>query len=266
MKKLVFIIAVMTAIISYPSDVSGQQELFKEIIDAPWTPENHWQKYFAIIAALETENRRYTSTGNFDKAWVDKLKKQLKETDARFKKSLAEKLKRDDEGLAEKLKRAKELSDEGDVPIETPKPKIDNKALFQSNTKGEEEANNPNPVDENSLYLGAGRENESTHTANIPLGADHRQPITHTLSGRSVSGGFPLPVYGSQNQGNVVVEVTVNQDGKVTTASTIGKGSTTQDAILWKAAEEAAKKARFNVKKDAPISQRGTIIYIFSLK
>jgi TonB family protein len=159
-----------------------------------------------------------------------------------------------------------ELSDEGDVPVDASEPKIDNKALYRSKTNGEEEAENPNPVDENSLYPGAGRENESTRTDDTPLGPDHRQPVTHNLSGRSVSGGFPLPVYGSQNQGKIVVEVTVNQDGKVTTASAIGKGSTTQDAILWKAAEEAAMKTRFNVKKDAPISQRGTIIYEFSLK
>jgi hypothetical protein len=64
----------------------------------------------------------------------------------------------------------------------------------------------------------------------------------------------------------VVVEVSVNQDGKVTKAAAIGKGSTVQDVKLWKAAEEAAMKATFNVKKDAPISQIGTITYIFSLQ
>jgi TonB family protein len=75
-----------------------------------------------------------------------------------------------------------------------------------------------------------------------------------------------LPAYNSQNQGSVVVEVTVNQDGKVTKATAIAKGSTVQDSKLWRAAEEAALKARFNVKKDAPISQIGTITYEFSLK
>jgi TonB family protein len=158
-----------------------------------------------------------------------------------------------------------ELSNEGDVPVETPKPTIDNRALFQSSSKGEEEANNPNLIDENSLYSGVGREDESTRATNTPLGPDHRQPVTHNLSGRSVVGGFPLPAYNSQNQGTVVVEVTVNQDGKVTSARAIGKGATTQDSKLWKAAEEAAMKARFNVKKDAPISQIGTITYVFRL-
>jgi TonB family protein len=157
-----------------------------------------------------------------------------------------------------------ELNDEGDIPVEAPKP-IDNKALFQSTSQGEEEANNPTPIDENSLFSGVGREDESTRTSNIPLDSEHRQPVTHNLSGRSVVGGFPLPAYNSQNHGKVVVEVTVNQDGKVTSATAIGKGSTVQDAKLWKAAEEAALKAKFNVKKDAPILQRGTITYVFSL-
>jgi TonB family protein len=159
-----------------------------------------------------------------------------------------------------------ELSDEGDVPVEAPKPKIKEKALFQSTAQGEEEGNNPKPIDENSLYSGVGREDESTRTANTPIGPDHRQSVTHNLSGRSVVGGFPSPAYNSQNQGIVVVEVTVNQDGKVTKATATGKGSTVSDDKLWKAAEEAAKKARFNVKKDAPISQVGTITYVFSLK
>jgi TonB family protein len=158
-----------------------------------------------------------------------------------------------------------ELSDEGDVPVEAPKPKIEQKALFQSTSKGEEEANNSNPIDDKSLYSGVGREDASTRTANTPIGPDHRQPVTHSLAGRSVIGGFPLPVYNSQNEGTVVVEVSVNQDGKVTKATAIGKGSTVQDAKLWKAAEEAALKAKFSVKKDAPISQVGTITYIFRL-
>jgi TonB family protein len=159
-----------------------------------------------------------------------------------------------------------ELNDEGDVPVEAPKPKIEQKALFQSTSQGEEEANNPNPIDEKSLYSGVGREDESTRTANTPSGPDHRQPVTHSLSGRSVVGGFPLPAYNSQKEGTVVVEVSVNQDGKVTKATAIGKGTTVTDAKLWKAAEDAALKAKFNVKRDAPISQIGTIIYKFKLQ
>jgi TonB family protein len=159
-----------------------------------------------------------------------------------------------------------ELNSEGDVPVEVPEPKIDNRSLFKSASQGEEEADNPNPVDEKSRYPGAGRDDASTRTSNTPIGADHRQSVTHNLLGRSAVGGFPLPAYNSQKNGKVVVEVSVNQDGKVIKAAAIGKGSTVQDAALWKAAEQAAMKAKFDTKKDAPIYQIGTITYIFNLE
>jgi hypothetical protein len=38
------------------------------------------------------------------------------------------------------------------------------------------------------------------------------------------------------------------------------------DRTLWKAAEEAARKAKFNVSRNAPESQQGTITYVFKLK
>jgi TonB family protein len=102
-------------------------------------------------------------------------------------------------------------------------------------------------------------ETKSTRTAEL------RRSIPHNLSGRSV--GVPVPAYYGKGKGEgvVVVEITINQDGKVTSARAIGRGSTTQDSKLWKAAEEAALKARFNVKEDAPISQKGTITYVFKL-
>jgi TonB family protein len=159
-----------------------------------------------------------------------------------------------------------ELSDKGDVAVKTPEPKINNKALFQSTNQGDVEADNPTPIDEDSESPGVGRVSEPTRTQTTPLGPDHRQTITHNLEGRSVMGGFPSPAYKSQNEGFVVVEITVNQDGKVIKAEAIPKGSTVQDVILWKAAVEAAMKARFNVKKDAPISQVGTITYMFKLQ
>lgn len=158
-----------------------------------------------------------------------------------------------------------ELSDKGDIPVKVEEPKIDKKALFQSTSEGEIDANNPNPVDDKSLFNGVGREEEATRTANTPIGPDHRQPVTHNLSGRDVVGGFPLPAYTGTNQGIVVVEVTVDQNGNITKAAATGKGSTVQDSKLWRAAEEAAKKAKFNVKKDAPIYQVGTITYVFRL-
>jgi TonB family protein len=160
-----------------------------------------------------------------------------------------------------------ELTDKGDVETKQPvQPKINNKALFQSTSEGEEDNDNPKNVSENSLYPGVGRETTETRTANTPIGPEHRQAITANLSGRSVVGSLPSPSYNSQNQGTVVVEIQVDQNGKVTNAKVRSQGTTVQDSKLWNAATEAAKKAVFNVKKDAPIFQIGTIVYQFRLQ
>jgi len=63
-----------------------------------------------------------------------------------------------------------------------------------------------------------------------------------------------------------VVEVTVDQNGQVVKATSGVKGTTTTDKILHQAAEKAAKKATFNVNKDAPPQQVGTITYNFILQ
>ncbi len=77
---------------------------------------------------------------------------------------------------------------------------------------------------------------------------------------------MPHPKYDSQKEGKVVVEVYVDRDGKVVQANPGTQGSTEIDESLLKVAKEAALGARFEVKKDAPARQRGTITYIFKLK
>lgn len=163
--------------------------------------------------------------------------------------------------------RESELSDFGDVEKTVEKPReVNQKGLFTSTSQGDEDANNRNNIRDNSTFPGVGNSDESTRTSNTPIGPEHRQMVTASLSGRSVAGSLPRPAYNSQNQGRVVVEITVDQNGVVTKANARAQGSTVQDAALWRAAEEAARKARFNVKKDAPVFQTGTITYVFQLK
>lgn len=86
------------------------------------------------------------------------------------------------------------------------------------------------------------------------------------LSGRSLSGALPKPEYNIQEEGIVVVEITVDRNGNVVGAQPILKGTTTQNSYLWRVAKEAAMKARFNSDPDAPAYQKGTITYHFSLE
>lgn len=88
---------------------------------------------------------------------------------------------------------------------------------------------------------------------------------TFDLNGRSLgSGGLPMPVYNVQDEGRVVVTITVNPAGQVISTS-INKRTNTVNASLRKAAEEAARKARFN-RVDGVNNQTGTITYYFKLK
>ena len=74
---------------------------------------------------------------------------------------------------------------------------------------------------------------------------------------------LPKPEYNSDDQGIVIVTITVDQTGKVTKAKAGAKGTTVTDKSLWKQSEQAAYRAKFNKKKDATIEQIGTITYHF---
>lgn len=85
------------------------------------------------------------------------------------------------------------------------------------------------------------------------------------LSGRSIGeGGLPRPEYNVQEEGRVVVSITVNPAGQVI-ATSINRQTNTVNAVLRKAAEDAARKARFNAV-DGVNNQTGTITYNFNLR
>jgi outer membrane biosynthesis protein TonB len=89
--------------------------------------------------------------------------------------------------------------------------------------------------------------------------------ISYNLQGRGFQ-ALPRPKYDYQGEGIVVVEVSVDRSGKVVQATPGTKGSTTLDEYLLKVAKEAALGARFEVKQDAPVIQKGSITYKFILK
>lgn len=89
--------------------------------------------------------------------------------------------------------------------------------------------------------------------------------ISYDLQGRGFQ-SLPAPQYDYQGEGRVVVDVSVDRSGKVTQAIPGAKGSTTLDEYLLRVAKDAAMKARFDPKPDAPVTQKGTITYNFILK
>lgn len=90
--------------------------------------------------------------------------------------------------------------------------------------------------------------------------------VDFDLNGRSVGpGGLPRPVYNGKEGGIVVVIIVVNPAGKVISTEINLRRTNTVNSVLRKAAEDAARKARFNAV-DGVGDQSGTITYYFKLK
>ena len=88
---------------------------------------------------------------------------------------------------------------------------------------------------------------------------------TFDLNGRSLSGdGLPRPVNTAQDEGRVVVTITVNPAGQVI-ATSINLRTNTVNPELRTAAEDAARRARFNPTSGID-NQTGTITYYFKLR
>ncbi|HOP02998.1 MAG TPA: TonB family protein [Tenuifilaceae bacterium] len=158
--------------------------------------------------------------------------------------------------------------EEVNKPVEQVKPEeekpreVNQQALFPGqkpggSTTGEGETGQPGNQGDPQ-----GSTESTSHTGSTTGGGG--DGVGFSLDGRNAL-KLPPPEYPKQKSGKVVVSVTVDSKGNVTSVRGGVKGSTTNDIELVKAAEEAAKLAKFNVKPDAP-AQNGTITYIFKLQ
>lgn len=110
--------------------------------------------------------------------------------------------------------------------------------------------------------------------SNIPLPENQATPLVsnkvnkntlvkYALEGRS--GNIPNPVFTCEHEGQIVVNIAVNEAGNVTKSSIDKENSTTTDDCLIENSLQYAQRAKFNVlmgKKE----QTGTITYIFQSK
>lgn len=88
--------------------------------------------------------------------------------------------------------------------------------------------------------------------------------ISFNLTGRSAE-TLRKPGYPGQEEGTVIVQITVDKYGKVTKATPGVKGSTSISPDLLEAAKKAALATQFNEDLNAPALQTGTITYRFVL-
>ena len=87
---------------------------------------------------------------------------------------------------------------------------------------------------------------------------------TWDLGGRDMLGELPRPQYSIQEEGRVVVTITVDPEGNVIDTR-INNRTNTTNLQLRQAAEQAAKKTKFNAI-GGENNQTGTITYYFKLK
>lgn len=147
-------------------------------------------------------------------------------------------------------------------PEPEPEPVVNKKAMYGG------KKNNTTYTGSEGTSSGTGNQGSVTgdpNTQNRQQGLSNGEGISFSLAGRNPI-ALPTPEFNHQVEGKVVVEVTVDRSGKVTSAVPGVKGSTTLDSYLLKAAKTAALSSKFNKKDDAAFYQKGTITYYFKLK
>ena len=111
-------------------------------------------------------------------------------------------------------------------------------------------------------------EDEAVDMSSGNTGADDDAPaykgpavISYSLEGRKAL-LLPVPAYKGYGAGDVLVEIDVNQKGRVTGARVMTSASSGDEA-LYEFALDAARRSRFSASSFAPHSQQGTILYRF---
>lgn len=113
----------------------------------------------------------------------------------------------------------------------------------------------------NKQNVGGVGQAEGNGTAGNPVGQGLSGGHSWSLEGRNLIGKIYEPI-GEIEDGKVVVEIRVNQDGNVISA-TSGQGTTIGTPRIVKSVLEAARKTKFSAGTSDVI---GTITYNFKLK
>lgn len=155
------------------------------------------------------------------------------------------------------IKKSKKKS-ETTTPAE--KPKVNKSALFPGRTMG---------TTAKSEGVKGGEGNQGSEKGQV--GANHDGTGGNgtsgraDLDGRDIIGILPSPAYNANESGRVIINIVVDREGKVTSATFRPVGSTTQNSTLVEAARRAAIKARFTPAENQDV-QQGTITYNFKLR
>jgi len=144
------------------------------------------------------------------------------------------------------------------------------KGAFGSGTSGAEGRGSGDNQNQGVTFPGGnqgvptGDPNAGTYGPGGSGSGDQGTGVSYSLSGRTAK-TLPKPVYPGNDEGVVVVKVTVDKYGNVTAAEPGARGTTIMDQRFWNEARQAALKSKFNLDENAPAFQQGTITYRFKL-
>lgn len=103
--------------------------------------------------------------------------------------------------------------------------------------------------------------NKTSETISAQKGGIDRSSISYSLKGRTAI-DIPNPIYTCDRSGKVVINITVNENGRVISTSVNKGSSSTNNECLTDQAEEYANQAYFSAMPGRS-SQPGTITYNF---
>ncbi len=222
-----------------------------------------YEKTAAIDAA--EEKKREDERKRLAKLEAERKQQQIeKELEAeRIRKQQAE---------AERIKREEEARKKAQEEQERKINEINNRVqgAFSNNASGSGSEGNNNGRSQGATFPGG---NQGSPTGNPNSGnfgqggsgsGEQGSGPSFSLSGRS-SKNLPRPNYPGDDEGIVVVKITVDKYGKVTAAEPGARGTTIMNERFWNEAKQAALKAVFNADDKAPAFQQGTITYRFVL-
>jgi len=148
--------------------------------------------------------------------------------------------------------------------------KAEEKRIAEENAKKQAAIDNANKMGalfgQTNNPEGSGGVGQSASSANKgnPLGHGMSGGNSWSLDGRSLKGALPQPENTFTQEGKVVINIIVDKEGNVVSAS-IGSGTTISDEHTRQLAKKAALKAKFNLV-DKPDKAMGTITYNFKFK
>ncbi len=163
--------------------------------------------------------------------------------------------------------------------------------VIQSDLPGTRKKDDTNPKDENqpplpnpsALYKGPAKKSEGsgdgTGTQPGNQGSRTGDPNSpNYVGGEGNGGGIALNLSGrrfvsppvisddGQTTGRVAVDITVDRNGVIVNAKGGARGTTIQNAELWRKCELAVLGARLNTISSGPDIQIGTVIFTFILE